>query len=118
VTELISNAASIARAKSKIADKTAHAMVALVTFLKNKSWRERNILLPGWHLHSIQDNTYFVLVMAAIADLIPSNWDHVFFWHIVVVPKVQNYYNSLRAETGRKLQRNIIGKVLPIVSET
>ena len=39
VSELIGsgNAASVVKAKTKISDKTAHAMVALVTFLKNKS---------------------------------------------------------------------------------
>ena len=48
VTELIGtgDAASIVRAKSRIADKTAHVIVALVSFLKNKSWRERKILPP------------------------------------------------------------------------
>ena len=42
VSELIGSgdAASVAKAKTKIADKTAHAMVALVTFLKNKSWTD------------------------------------------------------------------------------
>jgi len=120
VTEMIStgNAASIVKAKSRIADETAHVMVAWVSFLKNKSWRERKILPPRWNLRSTQDNTYCVLVIAAITDMIPSHWDHVFFWHIVVVPTVRNYYNSLRAETGRKLERNVIGKVLTIVLET
>jgi len=86
VTELIGtgDAASIVRAKSRIMDKTAHVMVALVSFLKNKSWRERKILLPRWNLHSTQDNTYCVLVMAAIAEMIPSHWDHVFFSRNVI----------------------------------
>lgn len=120
VTELIGagDAASIVKAKSRIADETAHVMVVLVSFLKNKSWRERKILPPMWNLHSTQDNTYCALIMAAIAEMIPTHWDHVFFWHIVVVPKVRNYYNSLRAEMGRKLQRNVIGKFLTIVLET
>jgi hypothetical protein len=47
MTELIGSgiAVSIVRAKSMIADKTAHVMVALVSYLKNRSWRDRKILL-------------------------------------------------------------------------
>ena len=111
------DAASVAKAKTKIADETAHAMVALVTFLKNKSLADQKILPPGWHLHSIHANTYCGLVMAAISNLIPSHWDDVFFWHIIVVPKVQSHYNRQRGETVRKLQRNVIGEVLPILPE-
>ena len=117
VTDLIGGGdhAAMEKAKKMIAEETSHAMSVLVGFLRNKSWKERKILPQKWHLYSTEAKTFCVQVMESISDVIPGNWDNVFFWHIVIVPKVRNFYNRLRSEMSRKIKANVAGTLLHIV---